>query len=232
MYEDNRKIYFVNEMCQGGTLYERVAREQSFSEVKTAKIVRQMISAVTYLHSKNIVHGDIKPQNIHFRGVNDNMIKIIDFGTSRRINEQHAMHGVFGTSYYLAPEVIEGVYSEKCDVWSMGVIMYILLCGEPPFNAATDQEVVELIKIGEFSMEGEQWDHVTDEAKNLIASMLTREEHRLSSQEAFHHPWFERCHSDDEADTDTHQQVHRALDNLRTFSSKHKVKQAALGYLI
>lgn len=65
------------------------------------------------------------------------------------------MHGVFGTSYYLAPEVIEGVYSEKCDVWSVGVIMYILLCGEPPFNAPTDEEVIELIKRGDFSMEGE-----------------------------------------------------------------------------
>mgnify|MGYP001238810355 CR=1 FL=1 len=101
------------------------------------------------------MHGDIKPQNIHFRGVKEEMIKLIDFATSRRINAEHAMHGVFGTSYYLAPEVIEGTYSEKCDVWSVGVIMYILLTGEPPFNGATDSDVVEAIKVGQFSLEGE-----------------------------------------------------------------------------
>ena len=181
MYEDPKKIYFVNEMCLGGTLYERVAAEQSFSEVKAAKIIRQLLSAVAYLHGQKIVHGDIKPQNLHFSTLNDDMIKLIDFGTSRRINDQHAMHGVFGQSYYNAPEVIEGVYSEKCDVWSIGVIMYILLSGEPPFNAPTDQQVIEQIKVGDYSMEGEQWEHVSEEAKNLLSQLLTREAGRLSA---------------------------------------------------
>ena len=167
----------------------------------------------------------------------DDVIKLIDFGTSRRINAEHAMHGVFGTSYYLAPEVIEGTYSEKCDVWSVGVIMYILLCGEPPFNAATDEEVVELIKQGEFEMEGEHWDHVTDEAKNLIASLLLTEANgRLSAQEAFQHPWFDLCKAIEEEgeqpDSKKDQNIARALANLRGFSTKHKVKQAALGYLV
>ena len=85
------------------------------------------------------MHGDIKPQNIHFKDQEDTIIKLIDFGTSRRVNNEHAMHGVFGTSYYVSPEVIEGTYSEKCDVWSVGVILYILLSGEPPFNGETDQ---------------------------------------------------------------------------------------------
>jgi len=134
MYEDKKKIFFVNEMMLGGTLFERLAQEHNFSEFRAGKIIRQIISALTYLHSENVVHGDIKPGNIHFRGIDDDMIKLIDFGTSRRINENHAMHGVFGTSYYLAPEVIEGIYSEKCDVWSVGVILYMLLTGHPPFD--------------------------------------------------------------------------------------------------
>ena len=164
------------------------------------------------------------------------MIKLIDFATSRRINAEHAMHGVFGTSYYLAPEVIEGTYSEKCDVWSVGVIMYILLTGEPPFNGATDQDVVDSIKVGQFSLEGEQWEHVSDEAKQLLTQLLTREENRLTAQEAFHHPWFELCKAieeeGEEPDRAKEQHIHRALSNLRNFSSKHKVKQAALGYLV
>ena len=101
---------------------------------------------MNYLHQNNIVHGDIKPQNIHFKDQNDHIVKLIDFGTSRRVNEKHAMHGIFGTSYYLAPEVIEGTYSEKCDVWSLGVILFILLSGVPPFAGNSDEEVVQSIK--------------------------------------------------------------------------------------
>lgn len=120
------------------------------------------------MHQSNIVHGDIKPQNVHFKDQDDTIIKLIDFGTSRRVNDQHAMHGVFGTSYYVAPEVIMGTYSEKCDVWSIGVILYILLSGEPPFNGSTDQQIVENIKGGEFSMSGPAWDDISNEAKDLI----------------------------------------------------------------
>ena len=158
MYEDKRKLYFVNEMCMGGSLYERVTQDRGFNEVKAANIMGQLFSATAYLHENNIVHGDLQPKNIHFVSLEKDLVKIIDFGTSRRVNEEHAMHGVFGTSYYLAPEVIEGEYSEKCDVWSLGVIMYILLSGEPPFNGETDYEIVERIKAGEYSLEGEHWD--------------------------------------------------------------------------
>ena len=78
------------------------------------------------------------------------------------------MHGVFGTSYYVAPEVIEGTYSEKCDIWSVGVILFILLSGEPPFNGNTDEEIVEKIKIGEYEFSNERWNEISDEAKDLI----------------------------------------------------------------
>ena len=101
------------------------------------------------------------------------------------------MHGVFGTSYYVAPEVIEGTYSEKCDVWSVGIILYILLSGEPPFNGATDIEIVERIKEGTFSMEGPRWDDVSNEAKDLITQILCKEDQRITAAEAFQHPWFD-----------------------------------------
>ena len=86
------------------------------------------------------------------------------------------MHGVFGTSYYVAPEVIEGTYSEKCDVWSVGVILYILLCGRPPFNGGTDEEIVEQIKIGKFDFDDPQWSEISDEVKDLITRMLCKED--------------------------------------------------------
>ena len=101
------------------------------------------------------------------------------------------MHGVFGTSYYVAPEVIQGTYSEKCDVWSVGVILYILLAGEPPFNGQTDEEIVDKIKIGEYTFEGPRWDEISAEAKDLIARILCKEEDRISAADAFQHPWFD-----------------------------------------
>ena len=147
------------------------------------------------------------------------------------------MHGVFGTSYYIAPEVIEGTYSEKCDVWSVGVILYILLAGEPPFNGATDEEIVEKIKVGEYSFDGARWDEVSPEAKDLIARILCKEDERISASDAFQHPWFDlvRRMEEEHDSVAVHQRgqnVARALANLRSFSSKNTAKQAALGYLI
>lgn len=234
MYEDRKKLYFVNEMCQGGSLYDRVTQDRSLNEVKIANIMRQLFSATAYLHENNIVHGDLQPKNIHFVSPEKDIIKIIDFGTSRRVNEQHAMHGVFGTCYYLAPEVIEGEYSEKCDVWSLGVILYILLSGEPPFNADTDVEVVEKIKIGEYSLEGVIWNEISPQAKDLIQNLLVRQGDRLSARKALQHPWFKLCKEIEDQNPDAHRSdaIYRALANLSTFSSKNKVKQAALGFLI
>ena len=196
-----------------------------------------MLSAVNYLHQNSIVHGDIKPQNIHFKDQNDHIVKLIDFGTSRRVNEKHAMHGVFGTSYYLAPEVIEGTYSEKCDVWSLGVILFILLSGVPPFAGNSDEEVVQSIKKGHFAFDDPCWQDVSNQCKDLILSMLSKESVRPSAAQAFQHPWFEHVrqleHTEEPAKIHQRSQnVARALANLRSFSSRNKLKQAALGYLI
>lgn len=144
---------------------------------------------------------------------------------------------MFGTSYYVAPEVIEGTYSEKCDVWSVGIILYILLSGRPPFNGSTDEEIVEQIKVGQFDFDDPQWADISDEAKDLITRILCKEDIRISAAEAFQHPWFEKVRRlEEELDSvkvnQRGQNVARALDNLRTFSSKNKTKQAALGYLI
>lgn len=133
MFEDKTKLYFVNEMMYGGTLFERLAKAHNFSEARAAKVVKQILSAISHLHSKGFVHGDIKPENIHFRALDDDILKILDFGTSRRIGADHHMHGIHGTVHYIAPEVLEGDYDEKCDVWSVGVILYMLLSGSAPF---------------------------------------------------------------------------------------------------
>eukprot|EP00351_Strombidinopsis_sp_SopsisLIS2011_P000367 CAMPEP_0116879368 /NCGR_PEP_ID=MMETSP0463-20121206/11173_1 /TAXON_ID=181622 /ORGANISM="Strombidinopsis sp, Strain SopsisLIS2011" /LENGTH=106 /DNA_ID=CAMNT_0004528629 /DNA_START=655 /DNA_END=975 /DNA_ORIENTATION=+ len=101
------------------------------------------------------------------------------------------MKGVFGTSYYVAPEVIHGEYNEKCDVWSIGVILYMLMCGEPPFDGRTDVEVLDKVKKGDYQMDGEAWEDVSEEVKDLITKMLAPEDKRLSAHEAIKHPWFD-----------------------------------------
>lgn len=119
------------------------------------------------------------------------MIKLVDFGTSRRIADDHHMHGVYGTSYFCAPEVVDGDYSEKCDVWSIGVIFYILLSGQPPFQGATGKDVTAAVKKGQFNLTGDHWDKISDKAKDLIKRILCKQSDRITASEAFHHPYFD-----------------------------------------
>jgi calcium-dependent protein kinase len=114
------------------------------------------------------VHGDIQPNNIFFRSETEDTVKLIDFGTSRRIADDHHMHAVYGTAYFCAPEVIDGDYSEKCDVWSIGVLLYMLLSGQPPFNGAIGKDVTAAIKKGQYAMSGDYWDKISAPAKDLI----------------------------------------------------------------
>jgi calcium-dependent protein kinase len=100
--------------------------------------------------------------------MDDDIVKLIDFGTSRRINEKHQMQGVYGTSFFIAPEVIEHNYSEKCDIWSVGVILYMLIAGRPPFDGHTDQEIVKAILNGKYDLDSEVWSHMSAELKDLI----------------------------------------------------------------
>lgn len=187
------------------------------------------------MHGRNIVHGDIKPDNIHFRGVDDDIIKLIDFGTSKRIDVKHQMHAIYGTNaYFIAPEVFEKNYSEKCDVWSCGVILYLMIAGRPPFDGNDSSQVIQCIQAGKFDLESEIWSYMSNELKDLLQRMLTRDAKRLSAKEVLHHPWFKLCEKMENT-SDSHakqQMIHKALYNLSHFSTRNTVKQAALGYLI
>lgn len=105
--------------------------------------MKQLLLAVNYIHSQSIVHSDLKPENILLDTKKDNIIKIIDWGAARFFDKTKKMNKINGTPYYIAPEVLAEQYDEKCDIWSCGVIMYILLCGYPPFNGETDDQILE-----------------------------------------------------------------------------------------
>lgn len=118
------------------------------------------MSAVAYLHSHGIIHRDLKPENIIFENLGKDQLnlKLIDFGTSRKILENEKLSTRMGTPYYIAPEVLQKNYDRKCDVWSLGVIMYILFCGYPPFNGSTDEKIMKRIQNEGFSFPAEEWD--------------------------------------------------------------------------
>ncbi len=124
------------------------------SEEDAAYVIRQVLSAITYCHTKGVVHRDLKPENILIDSIQEHghiNIKVIDFGTALFFSPQTHFKETMGTPYYIAPEVLLGSYTEKCDVWSIGVILYIMLSGSPPFNGETDDDIMNSVKKGVIS---------------------------------------------------------------------------------
>ena len=152
-YSDEKYYYMVTELVEGGELFDEIQRRKAFSEEMAADIIRQLLSAVMYCHKRNIVHRDLKPENILIDSVKDNkiIIKVIDFGTADNFTPKGKLRSTMGTPYYIAPEVLSGSYNEKCDVWSCGVILYIMLSGTPPFNGSTDEDIMRAVKKTKFT---------------------------------------------------------------------------------
>ena len=145
VFEDKKYIYLVTEYCQGGELFDEIIARGKFNEQDAAVVIKQLLSAISYCHSKKVCHRDLKPENILIDNKETLQIKLIDFGTSQRFEDAENMELVLGTAYYIAPEVLRGHYDEKCDIWSIGVIMYILLSGEPPFPGSDDKEILKSV---------------------------------------------------------------------------------------
>lgn len=164
IFEDKKKFYFVQEYLAGGGLFDSLIQNVGFTENASATIIRQVLSAVAFLHSREIAHRDIKPENILFESNDALNVKLLDFGNSRKMGENEPMRGVYGSAYYVAPEVLTGNYDEKCDIWSIGVILYMLLSGNPPFNGNSDLQILEAVKSGEYSVQGGVWDEISPSA--------------------------------------------------------------------
>lgn len=151
MYEffsDRGYYYLVTEYVDGGELFDELAQRGALTENLAAHITRQLLSAIIYCHKRKIVHRDLKPENILIvksAKASQFDIKVIDFGTAEIFRPKITLKQFAGTPYYMAPEVIEGKYTEKCDVWSCGVVLYILLCGYPPFGGRDNNSVLRAI---------------------------------------------------------------------------------------
>jgi calcium-dependent protein kinase len=229
-YEDKKNFYIITEFCDGGELFDKIVEKGQLSESDAANIMKQLLSAVSYIHGNQIVHRDLKPENILLDTKKNNIIKIIDWGTARFFEKNKKMNRISGTPYYIAPEVLLEKYDEKCDVWSCGVIMYILLCGYPPFNADNDNEIMNKIKIGKFTFPDEEWSHTSSEAKDLISKMLAyKPSERVAASDCLLHKWFTENASKKNIDINFSQ---KCLQNMKKFHAERKLQQAALTYMV
>lgn len=194
--EDKSNIYLIMEECLGGTLFNRIAltikQGQMFTEILAKRIFKQIIEAVNYLHSHGVCHRDIKPDNIMFSSIEeDSSIKLIDFGLSKIFSiDQWQNSNIVGTPMYMAPEVFQGKYNEKCDIWSCGVILYILLSGRAPFYSKDQKELIEMITKSSISFAFPEFDNVSSQAKDLMNKMVVDQEKRISASEVLQHEWF------------------------------------------
>ena len=231
IYENNKYIYLVMELCTGGELFDRILSRldsgKGFTEKEAADIFKQLMSAVHYCHSRKITHRDLKPENLLLLNEKDDSpVKVIDFGMSKIFNKDDCMYERVGTSYYIAPEVLEGFYDEKCDIWSCGVILYVLLSGFPPFNGETDEEIFEAIKKRDLIFPEDVFGSISEEAKDLIKKMLSPSDTRLTAAEVLKHPWVQLL-----APNSSNEGLKFQPTTFKSYYSSNKFKKAVLTYM-
>ncbi|XP_025424053.1 calcium/calmodulin-dependent protein kinase type 1 isoform X3 [Sipha flava] len=190
-FEDKSKVYLIMELVTGGELFDRIVQKGSYTEKDAAHLIRQVLEAVDYMHEQGVVHRDLKPENLLYYSTDeDSKIMISDFGLSK-IEDSGVMATACGTPGYVAPEVLaQKPYGKAVDVWSIGVISYILLCGYPPFYDENDANLFAQILKGEFEFDSPYWDDISDSAKNFIRQLMCVDaDKRYTCREALAHPW-------------------------------------------
>jgi calcium-dependent protein kinase len=228
MYEDRLKYYLITELCEGGELFNRIVQLRHFSEMQAAEVMSQLLSTIAYCHSKNVIHRDIKPENLLLEDRSSALnIKVADFGSSTIMDATKKMSGCFGSAYYLAPEVLNGSYNEKCDVWSCGVILYIMLTGRPPYSGRTESEIIRQVRNSPLKIVPEQLQLLSSDAIDILQKLLTIDVSvRISAAEALQHPWITNYKRYKDAPNLT-----SALEALREFNNTIKLRQAVHIYI-
>lgn len=193
VYEDSDSYSLVMELMTGGELFDTILEKEQLTEREAAEIVRPIIDAIHYCHSLNIIHRDIKPENLLFstKVPSTRIIKVSDFGLARFISLDTLATTTCGTPGYVAPEILEQrPYGKECDYWSIGVVLYILLCGFPPFYDEDNMRLFEKIKHGKVDFPSPAWDNVSEEAKNIIKNLLVVDpSRRWNCDQLLRHPW-------------------------------------------
>jgi len=227
IFEDDTHIYIIMENISGGELFEKIVELTHYSEKEASKIISQILAGVEHLHSRGIVHRDLKPENLLLSNpTRESDIKITDFGLSEIFapGVPMRMSRAVGTPGYIAPEVLEFLetgdpYGPEVDLWSVGVILYILLCGFPPFHGETDDDIYDKICAGQWKFISPYWDNISTDAKDLISHLLVLNPYkRFTAQQALNHPWI----LENEKNSADH--LKYALIELKKFNARRKLK--------
>jgi len=231
VYENEKNIYLIMELCTGGELFDRITLNTEngiqFTEKQAASLFKQMMSAINYCHKNGIVHRDLKPENLLYLNEDENSpIKVIDFGMSKRFDSKSLMSEKVGTAYYISPEILQGKYDEKCDIWSAGVILYIIICGYPCFNGEDDDEIFAAILKGDIAFPSPEWDDVSDDVKILIKKMLSSPDKRLTAEQVLKETWVK-----DNAPNAGKALLPLKIDPFKNYSNSNKLRKAVLTYI-
>ena len=246
--EDDKYFNLFQELCTGGELSRKIQTTQ-LKEKEIARIFNEIMSAVAYCHEKGIVHRDLKLENILFASESpDSPVKIIDFGFSVLLGKNNLnkdknnndngnnlkkfgfkrMKSKVGTLYYISPEIIKGNYDEKCDIWACGVILYILLCGYPPFTGSNDKEVYNIITQVKYDFNQPTWKNVSKYAKDLIKNMLTLAKNRYTAKQVLNSKWLEIKLKDANEENMNYYLDYKHIAKYKTYN---KFKQAILTFI-
>eukprot|EP01117_Protostelium_nocturnum_P012262 TRINITY_DN450_c1_g1_i1.p1 TRINITY_DN450_c1_g1~~TRINITY_DN450_c1_g1_i1.p1 ORF type:complete len:348 (-),score=97.94 TRINITY_DN450_c1_g1_i1:158-1051(-) len=221
IFETSENLYLVMELVTGGELFDKIVEKGQYTERDAATIVQKMLSAVEYLHSNNIAHRDLKPENLLLKKGDDTGVMLSDFGLSKIVDENARLQTACGTPYYVAPEVLSASgYDLEVDLWSVGVITYLLLCGFPPFYGESLPEVFEQIMKADFDFPDPYWTEVSDDAKDFISKLLVVEpKKRPTAKEAQQHTWIKKLGQDKKLNINP---------KLEKFNSTRRMSQANL----
>ncbi|PSR98421.1 Calcium-dependent protein kinase [Actinidia chinensis var. chinensis] len=224
-YEDRQSVHVVMELCAGGELFDRIIAQGHYSERAAAAICRSIVNVVHICHFMGVMHRDLKPENFLLSSKEEGaMLKATDFGLSVFIEEGKVYRDIVGSAYYVAPEVLKRSYGKEIDVWSAGVILYILLSGVPPFWAETEKGIFDAILQGEIDFDSEPWPSISYSAKDLVRKMLTQDpKRRITSAQVLEHPWIREGGEASDKPIDS-----AVLSRMKQFRAMNKLKQLAL----
>ncbi|KAL2348002.1 hypothetical protein Fmac_002002 [Flemingia macrophylla] len=226
-FEDRQSVNLVMELCAGGELFDRIIARGHYSERAAADLCRQIVTVVHDCHAMGVMHRDLKPENFLFLSEDENSpLKATDFGLSTFFKPGDVFKDLVGSAYYVAPEVLRRSYGPEADIWSSGVILYILLSGVPPFWAAKEKGIFDAILRGHLDFVSDPWPSISRSAKDLIKNMLRADpKERLSAVEVLNHPWMREDGAPDKP-LDI-----AVLTRMNQFRAMNKLKKVALNVI-
>ncbi|CAD8168820.1 unnamed protein product [Paramecium pentaurelia] len=227
-YSDDRFHYIITDYYSGGELFSKIQERRTFSETQAARIIRQLLYALNYCHLHGIAHREIRPENIMLERSSEFASAIlIDFGMCQKIS--HKMHSSVNHPYYQAPEIQQKKYNEQIDIWAIGIITYILLCGYPPFGGESNRKIIDNVLKKPLIFEEQDWNKYSNESKEFVKKILIKDpSQRITIEQALNDPWIVKNFELQVSDG----QLKRVLTNLVNYNSQSKLQEATLKLIV